>query len=378
MDQIVDTPTNTPLADTHSIRAVIVLLLISIVGVILAWLLRQEWAKPELWPWILFVGAMVAGAVVLQRLDSWRPVTPIAARTVNTTSMRRRLLVIICIDVAMALVGRVVWQLWPDYGQWQGTPTLWVIALILVMIGAWLIGAVGLASERAATAVSWWTNTPRSRLLEAIAFVLILILAVFLRIYRFESIPPGIYVDETNSSLDALRILEGNDVSPFATGWYETPNGYIYYMAAIYKLLGANWTSLKIVSLIPAILTIPAVYLLGRLLFGPSAGLFAMLFIAVSRWHLSMSRWGWNETAPPLFQVLAFYFLVRGLRDRRALDYALSGLIAGLAIYTYLSSRLAAATLILYVIYWFISDPDGWRTALRRSWLGVVLIGVAA
>src|SRR5690606_29575398 len=150
------------------------------------------------------------------------------------------------------------------------------------------------------------------------------------------------------------------------------------YMAAIYKLLGANWTSLKLVSLIPAILTIPAVYLLGRLLFGPSAGLFAMLFIAVSRWHLSMSRWGWNETAPPLSQVLAFYFLVRGLRDRRALDYALSGLIAGLATYTYLSSRLAAATLILYVISWFISDPDGWRTALRRSWLGVVLIGVAA
>ena len=108
MDQIADTPTNTPLADTHSIRAVIVLLLISIVGVILAWLLRQEWAKPELWPWILFVGAMVAGAFVLQRLDSWLPGNPIAARIVNTTSMRRRILGIICIVVAMALVGRVV------------------------------------------------------------------------------------------------------------------------------------------------------------------------------------------------------------------------------------------------------------------------------
>src|SRR5215216_7865814 len=112
-------------------------------------------------------------------------------------------------------------------------------------------------------------------------------------------------------------------------------------------------------------------------MFGPSAGLMAMLFMAVSRWHLSMSRWGWNETAPPLFQILATFFLIRGLRDRRAFDYALSGLLMGLSIYTYLSARLAAATLLLYILYWILSDPSGIRASLRRSWLGFVLFGLA-
>src|SRR5690554_3435459 len=132
MDQIADTPTDTPLADTRSIRTVIALLLISIVGVILAWMLRQEWAKPELWPWVLFVGTIVAGAFVLQRLDNWLPGNPIAARIVNPSSIRRRILGTICIIAAMALVGAVVLHLWPDYNQWQGTPALWVTALILV------------------------------------------------------------------------------------------------------------------------------------------------------------------------------------------------------------------------------------------------------
>jgi hypothetical protein len=76
--------------------------------------------------------------------------------------------------------------------------------------------------------------------------------------------------------------------------------------------------------------------------------------------------------------VLATYFRIRGLRDRRALDYALSGLLTSLAMYTYLSARLAAATLGLYILYWIFSDPSGWRAALRRSWMGLVIFVVAA
>lgn len=341
-------------------------------------MLRQEWATLEVWPWLLLLGVMFAGAFALHGLRAWLPGELIQPRAVVMPARRRRIIGVVFIVISLALTGGIVALLMPDYFQWQGAQYLWLAALGFMVAGAWLVGAVGEISSRAATGITLWRETRRSRLLEAIVFVLILLLAIFLRVYRLDSIPPGIYVDETNGALDALRIMEGGGASPFGTGWYETPNGYLYYMAAIFNSLGANWTSLKIASLLPAILTIPALYLLGRLMFGPTAGLFAMLMLTVSRWHMTTSRWGWNETAPPLFQVLAFFFLVRGLRDRRALDYTLSGLLMSLAVYTYLSSRLAAATLILYVVYWFVSDPDGIRVALRRSWLGIIVLGVAA
>ena len=272
----------------------------------------------------------------------------------------------------------MVLSLWSDIQQWQGTPVLWCMGLALMLVGAWLLGDLGPASPRASITSSTWLDVALPRWIEVGAFALILALAVFLRLYRIHEIPSGIYVDETNAGLDALYVLEGRQVSPFGMGWYGTPNGYIYYMALIFKLFGANWLALKWVSLIPAILTVPAVFLLGRAMFGPIQGLAAMLLMAVSRWHLSMSRWGWNETAPPLFQVLSMYFLFRGLRGRRALDYAISGLLMGLSVYTYLGARLAILTWGIFILYWVLSDPDGLRLSVRRSWRGILIAAIAA
>jgi 4-amino-4-deoxy-L-arabinose transferase-like glycosyltransferase len=347
-------------------------------GGIVVWQLRQEWAKEVLWPWLFLLVAMFMAAQALRGLELWLPGEPILPNLAPFTTSQRLLIGSNLITAALLLTGLIVWRLWPDYKQWHGTPVLWLAAIILLLIGVWLIGAVGRGAPRAATALTMWPDSTRNRWLEVVAFILIFALAIFLRTYRISSIPPGIYVDETNGALDSLYILEGRDASPFGTGWYGTPNGFLYFMAGIFKLFGANWMSLKFVSLLAAILTVPAVYLLGRLMFGPIAGLSAMTLMAVSRWHLSLSRWGWNEMAPPLFQVLATFFLIRGLRARRAFDYALSGLLMGLSIYTYLSARLAAATLLLYILYWLVSDPSGLRSSLRRSWLGLIILGVAA
>jgi hypothetical protein len=347
-------------------------------GALAIYLLRRPWAQQVFWPWLFLLASMFSGAYALQGLQLWLPGQPILPRLAIFPARRVRLFGVIYVIAALIVMTYLVFRLWPDYTKWDGSPLFWFTSLALILVGAWSIGAVGKASPRAATGLTMWLDSRRNRWLELGAFVFILLLAIFLRTYRLDAIPPGIYVDETNGGNDALRLLEGSGVSPFATGWYETPNGYIYYMAAIFKIFGATWIGLKIVSLIPAILTIPAVYLLARQLFGPLTGLCAMLLMAVSRWHLSMSRWGWNETAPPLFQVLSFFFLLRGLRDRRALDYTLSGLLAGLSIYTYLSARLAILTLILYIIYWILSDPSGWVASIKRCWFGLVLMTSAA
>jgi hypothetical protein len=360
-------------------RSLLILMLAALFGGLAVWLLRREWAKDELWPWGLLLIVMFAAASALRQLDLWLPGQAILPQLAAATDPRRRALGAVCMALAQLLMAWIVAKLFIDYRtMWPGTPLPWLLSMLLMLAGAWLLGAVGRASPRAATASTWWSDSANSRRLEIAAFVLILLLAVLLRTWRFDSIPPGIYVDETNAGLDALYILEGRDVSPFGTGWYGTANSYIYYMAGMFKLFGANWLSLKLVSLIPALLTVPAIYFLGRLMFGPAVGLGAMFLLAVSRWHLSMSRWGWNETAPPLFQILATFFLIRGLRDRRAFDYALGGLLMGLSIYTYLSARLAAATLLLYILFWVFSDPSGVRAALRRSWLGFAIFAIAA
>lgn len=345
-----------------------------------ALLLRQPAAVQANSPWLwgFFVLAGILGGYALLRMDKWLPeasALPLAAAVGSAVWRRRGFL---CLAAAVLLSAGVVIRLWPDYHNWRGTVLPWLASLILVVLGSHYLGKTG-GEEEARSAAN---HEPKPdfvipRWLEFTGFVAIAALAVFLRVYRLDSFPPGIYVDETNGGLDALRILEGSGVSPFATGWYETPNGYIYYMAGMFKLFGATWYTLKAISLLPAILTVLAMYPLGRKMFGPLAGLAAMLFTAVSRWHLSMSRFGWNETAVPLFQILATFFLLRGLRERRFRDFAIGGVISGLMVYTYLSSRLALATLGLFLVYWVLADPDGPRKSLKRSLPGILLFGLA-
>jgi len=111
-----------------------------------------------------------------------------------------------------------------------------------------------------------------ARCLEIALVVLGLLLAAFLRVYRIHELPPGIFIDETNAAIDALKILDGERVSPFATGWAETPTLYVYYMAGLFRLMGVSFFALKLVSILPGLLTVASVYPLAVRL-SPSAAL---------------------------------------------------------------------------------------------------------
>lgn len=363
-----------PLSSKKDFQKAITLLGFSLtIGFIAVFSLRHELLKNQIWPWFLLIFTMVVAGFLLNKIEPILYHNEMKSKLSLNPTKQKKNIGITFIGISLLISFFIIYKLWPDINNWQGTVSLWIASMGIFLYGTWLLKGVGEPSPRIPSARGYWPVNHNFRRFEVIAFILIFIFAIFLRVYKINEIPSGIYVDETNAALDALYILEGRQVSPFGTGWYGTANGYIYYMAGVIKLFGATWLSLKWISLIPAILTIPAIFFLTRIMFGPIPGLVAMLLMAVSRWHLSMSRWGWNETAPPVFQILALFFLFRGLRDRRPLDYALSGIITGLMTYTYLSSRLAFYTIILFIIYWFISDPSGWRESIRKSWVGILI-----
>ena len=131
------------------------LLVIALVGGLIAvFLLRQEWAKEQIWPWALLVGAMVTGGLALRRLELWLPGEPILPRLATFPKPNRRWAGLVCLLSALLLTGMLIWRLWPDYRQWQGSPVIWLSAMVLAILGAWLLGAVGRGSPRAATGLN--------------------------------------------------------------------------------------------------------------------------------------------------------------------------------------------------------------------------------
>ncbi|MEZ4767225.1 MAG: PA14 domain-containing protein [Caldilineales bacterium] len=328
------------------------------------------------WLWALAATLLAAFAFAsLQRREGER--LP-AARPAPFVPLPRMAtgFVLMLAGLALAIVTVVSLSLYDNHETMRW---VWVGGLTLLVFGAAVVGALGpVDGRREKTEEAENEEGERGRegatdrrllWLELGGVALLMLLAIFLRIYRLNQMPPGIFVDETNAALDALRIMEGRPDSIFGTGWFETPTMYAFYLVALFKFLGTTFVALKAASLIPAILTVAAMYPLARLMFGIPTAFAATFILAVSRWHMTMSRWGWNEVAPLLFMILALYFLLRAARDKRASDYALGGLFLGLGHYTYLASRLTLVLVLLYLLYRVAFE----RGFVRRQWRGLII-----
>jgi hypothetical protein len=372
-----DVPSSTGPAERRRVDGFLLLLVALVLcGLAVAGLrVSRTFEKAELPLSAMLVLGGLLGGWALKRLEPTLPeVPPAELPPLGRTGAQLRWGVV-CVALALALTGFGCVKIYQNAALWRLTLALWLFSLLLLLLSGFLLGRLGADGRTVAVPGPADEEMPRS--LERFLFVAILLIGLFLRVYRIGSIPPGLFVDETNGALDAVKIVEGANVSFFHTGWYGTPNGYFYFLAGLIRLFGTTILSLKLASLLPALLTLPALYALGRLLFGPTAGLIAMFLLAVSRWHLTMSRWGWAEVAPPLFQVLATYLLLRGLKERRARDFVVGGLLTGWMLYIYLSSRLALATLVLFIAYWLFTYGGGAVAAIRRAGSGLALFFAA-
>ncbi len=359
--------------------------------------------------WVWFGGAAVLAIYALTRLPDHEPTVPMPP--VRLPPRPIRIVGVAVMASAVVVNGWALSRLLRSGVDRLGIMG-WVISLGTLAVGGWLFGALESRSEvhrvspeevvgkqeskesanRPEPPGSIEQPKPRSSplqpspensllessirvpiWLELTLVIAIALLAVFLRVYRLEQMPPGIFVDETNAALDAIAIMEGRHDSPFGTGWFETPTMYAYYLVGLFKLFGTIFVSLKVASVLPGIVTVLLLYPLARLMFGVPTALAATFLLAVSRWHFNMSRWGWNEVAPPLFQLGATYFLLRGVRSRQLRDFALGGVLLGLGMYTYLASRLVVAVIVAYLLYRIIVE----RGFLRKTWARLIVFWLA-
>jgi len=203
-----------------------------------------------------------------------------------------------------------------------------------------------------------------------------ILIAIFFRLYDLHRTPPGLHYDEAFDGLEAKRLLRGEGLPIFFEGNFGEEPLSIYLVAGAFALLGENIFNLRLVSALVGIITIPALYLLARELFGSEEGSLAYLplwsafSLATLYWHIHFSRVGIEPILLPLFAVLSSYFLWRGFRTGRSLSFALSGIFLGSSLYTYRAARLLPLIFILLCAYQAIME----RGFLRKQLRGLVLL----
>jgi len=195
-----------------------------------------------------------------------------------------------------------------------------------------------------------------------ISLLAILAIAAFLRLYQLPSVPPGLYPDEAINANNALKALETGEYKVF----YSENNGreglFINLVAFSFRIFGYHPWSIRLISSIFGILTVLGLYLMTKEILDKKIALLSSFFLAISFWHINFSRIGFRAILIPFVLVFSFYFLFKGLKNRKIWDFIWAGIFFGLGFYTYIPFRIAPLIILaILVLMWILKQKIPWK-----------------
>lgn len=243
-------------------------------------------------------------------------------------------------------------------------------------------------------------SSTRYRLL----FLLLLGVAIGLRLWQLDRLPPGFHFDEAFEGLDAWRILTDPTYRPlFLLGNFGVPPLNAYANALMFGLFtwfggSAGPTAMRLTAAVFGVIGVAVLYGLAHELRHVSSSrtrpsllfpFFAAATVAIMRWHIHFSRMGIEPIIVPLLWSAATALFLRGWRTGRWLSFAGSGVVLAAGMYTYQGAWIIPF-LMIPTLGWllFRTDeapearlgakmqselPAAARPSHRRVWLGVGL-----
>lgn len=214
-----------------------------------------------------------------------------------------------------------------------------------------------------------------------ILFFLFMAMGIFARIWKFGAVPGDINQDEAFAGYDAYNLLHyGIDSAGYRFPVYLTTWGSgtsalnTYLMIPFMAVFGAEIWVIRLPQVIVSCLTLWTTYLLMKRLFHEKIALCALFLLAISPWHIGMSRWGMDCNMAPGFLIFGLYFFVRGLENSRYL--MLSALMYGLSLYCYATIwPIVPLLILLQLAYGLICRKIRFNCHLILS--GLILFGFA-
>lgn len=219
----------------------------------------------------------------------------------------------------------------------------------------------------------------------------IVIFAFFLRVWRVVEIPPSLSWDEVSIGYNAYSILNtGRDehgkflpIDAFASYGDYKPPLLIYLTVPSVAVFGLNEFAVRFPSVVAGTLTVFLTYFLVKELFKKSlyalhlpageAGLplLTSFLLAISPWHIQLSRVGFEANIALSFVVLGVWLVLRARREGKLLLWCWLPLVA--AIYTFNSARyfVPLFSLILLVFFW-----NKFREHTKTFFAGFLISGI--
>lgn len=257
----------------------------------------------------------------------------------------------------------------------------WLTALAMFLFALWEGSPLnGLRAAREKFSVLFRRDNAGQRARwTVIALAVIMCVGAFFYFYKLDAIPAEMTSDHAEKILDTYDILQGKFSVFFERNTGREPlQFYANALVVLLRIAPLDMLALKVVGAAAGVLTIPAVFLLGREFFDDEVGLVAAFLFAVSIFPLALARVGLRYPLAPLFVAWTLFFLLRALRRQTRNDYLIAGVMLGLGLNGYSPFRVVVLLVLLWLVLWRVFDfkitQSGWTRWLKNI---VVMFGAA-
>jgi len=223
--------------------------------------------------------------------------------------------------------------------------------------------------------------------------IIVLLIALFLRLYQLGSLPVSLFGDEVDVGYHAwslattLRDYRGNFLPTYIQSLSEARAPLLMYLTAPFVgLFGPSNFSVRLPSALMGVASLYLVYLVTNLLFGKKKltpqgwpnglpwgeidiGLVAAIVLAFAPWHLHYSRSAFELTTLFFLTLLGVYWYLRGRQETKYLRLFLLPFV--LTFYTYSTANLF--TPFLLVLLLFLFPPDLKKVKNRGTALSLIV-----
>jgi 4-amino-4-deoxy-L-arabinose transferase-like glycosyltransferase len=220
------------------------------------------------------------------------------------------------------------------------------------------------------------SNNFINKYLPWILLSLIVLLAIFFRFYKLNSLPPGLFPDEAANGLDVFRILQNHDYRIV----YNT-NGpreaLFFYMQAIFVALIGNTTlALRIAPALMGVVSVIVIYFATKAWFNRRTALVTAFFFAVNPWIVTIQRDGFRASLVPLYLGLLMWFAAKAYKTSKTTYYVLAAISLGLGFYTYTSFYMIILAIALAFIYMLVYRRDWLKNNWKKLAISLAVVGV--
>lgn len=198
----------------------------------------------------------------------------------------------------------------------------------------------------------------RNDCMKRLPLILILLVAAFFRLYQLDRVPPSPSLDEVSIGYNAYSLLhtgkdEYGNSFPLLLRAYDDyrPALYVYLVVPFVWLFGLTAIAVRIPSVLLSLGVVYLVYRLGRLwgkllVHSPWVGYVAAFLLAISPWHIYLSRLGHEANLGLTLVVLGMYWFSEFIVEKRDVSLLLSAASFGLSFHGYQSQKVIVPLLV--------------------------------